>query len=159
MAVVILVKGQHHKAPAGQLNGIGVLHFCGVQIAVGHNDRGLGVVGGGVLRHIQKSAELTVAPVKADAGDLRCPCAAVEHSCQDTAQQDQHQSCTQQSPCAFADFHRIFPPLFLLPRYAAFCFVSCGNFIFMIHQRSAKSNKNLNFHALVPCTGFCYTIL
>ena len=45
MAVVVLVKGQHHKAPAGQLNGIGVLHFRRVQIPVGHDDRGLGVVG------------------------------------------------------------------------------------------------------------------
>ena len=158
MAVVVLVKGQHHKATAGQLNGIGVLHFRRVQIPVGHDDRGLGVVGRGVLRHIQKSAELTMAPIEADPGDFYCTGAAVEHPCQDTAQQDQHQRGTQQSPCAFTDFHCCFLLFFFCRGMRPLFFVSYGNYDSIILLKTANCNKNFNFHALVPFRQFCYTV-
>ena len=60
VAVVILVQSQDNETAAGQFDGIGILHFRRVQIAVGNDDGGLGIVSGCVFGHVQKTAQFTV---------------------------------------------------------------------------------------------------
>ena len=117
--MVILVQSQDDEATAGQLDGVQVLHLGGVQVTVGDDDGGLGVVSGCVFGHVQQAAQFTVTAVKADAAHINLTAAAVDGACQEAAQQDQDKTDRQQTTCALAQFH-VFPPFFSL-------IVSIGN--------------------------------
>ena len=92
VAVVILVQRQNDKAAARKLDGVRVLHFRGVEIAVRHDHRRLGVVRRGILRHIEQTAETAVSPVEENARYLCRADARVEQARQRAAEQDQYES-------------------------------------------------------------------
>ena len=92
VAVVILVQRQNDKAAARKLDGVRVLHFRGVEIAVRHDHRRLGVVRRGILRHIEQTAETAVSPVEGNARYFCRADARVEQARQRAAEQDQYES-------------------------------------------------------------------
>ena len=120
VAVVILVQGQDHHAPAAQLDGVGVLHLGGVQVAVGDDDGGTGIFRRSSLGHVKQTAEGAVLRLKGDAGDRDAAVAAVVHACQNAACQDQDQSDAQHDHAAFLGFHAY-------SSYPIFSDVSGGN--------------------------------
>ena len=90
VAVVILVQRQNDKAAARKLDRVRVLHLRGVEIAVGYDDRGLGVVRRGILRHIEQTAETAMSPVEGNARYLCRADACVEQAGKRAAEQDQN---------------------------------------------------------------------
>ena len=59
---------------------------------MGNNDGGLGIISRCVLRHVQKTAQLTVTAVKTNAAHIDTAHAAVQNAGQNAAQQNQNQS-------------------------------------------------------------------
>ena len=121
VAVVILIQRQDHEAAAAELDGVGVLHLRGVQVAVGHHDGRAGILLRGALGHVQQAAERAVAAVKADAGDGDGALAAVEDAGQNAAHQDQHQRNGQQDQGTFLSFHA-------MSSFSILSYVSYGNY-------------------------------
>ena len=91
VAVVIHIQCQHHISPAGQFDGVGILHLCGVQVTMGDHDGGAGIAFRCAVRQVEQAAQYAFVGIKADAVDRDGVVGGVEHLCQDTADQDQRE--------------------------------------------------------------------
>ena len=119
-AVAVGIDGDHHIAPAGQLDGVDVLHLGGVVVAVAGHDRRCGGLRGGRVRDVEQSPlQAALTGHVLDVPDRHRAKSGVDQACQKGKNQDHCHQCSG----PYRPFSRLGPggPWLLVHNRPPFC--------------------------------------